>query len=70
MVDTDTDQQGVKMLSLKKTDDIDVEVSRHGPMNTTKSVAVRHDSCNCTEWEITTEFGITGYSCVSDARKY
>lgn len=60
LVETVNDNQGKKLLELKKIGTIDVEVSAHGTLNTCKGVVVCSDLLNCSEEEIVQELASQG----------
>lgn len=60
MIETLNDEQGRKLLSMEKFGDVEVEVSPHATLNTTKGVVVCRDLLNCTEEEIATELASQG----------
>ena len=53
MIETQTDQEGARLLMLKRIGEMDIEVS--DTLNTIKGVAVCRGLLNCSEDEITTE---------------
>lgn len=55
IVETDNDQQRMKILSLQKIGGIDVEVSLHGTLRTMKSVVVCRNLLDCKEAEIASD---------------
>ena len=60
LIETLNDQQGTRLLSIKKIGDINIELSPHTTLNTTKGVAVCRNLHSCTEDEITTELASEG----------
>ena len=55
MIETQTDQEGARLIMLKKISEKEVEMSLHATVNTTKGVVLCRDLLNSTEEEIATE---------------
>ena len=51
-----------RLLMLQTIGEIEVEVSPHAPLNTTKGVVVCRDLLNCTEEDITIELAPVSYT--------
>ena len=60
LIETLNDQQGTRLLMLKKMGETVVEVRSHATLYTTKGVVVFRDLLNCIEVEITTELAPQG----------
>lgn len=60
LLETFNENQGQKLLELKKIGTIDVEVNAHGTLNTCKGVVVCSDLLNCSEEEIARELASQG----------